>query len=334
MSKKTTFQDELSEKPWKYNFLHLCRWIDASLAPSPGIGEDYPGREVCRLGQTPSSVFATREIADMTYKRGRLHINLFGLGLYGPNGPLPLNLTEEIHDRLYHQRDSASTDFLNMFHHRWLSLFYRAWAQAQACASLDRPERERFSFYIACLSGCEHAPEHPDISPLPSHARLAAASHLLMRSRHPEGLAAALAHFWNLPFRIEEHFFHWLTLEPEDHSRLGARHPRLLLGKNAVLGAQVPDRQSMFVVHLGPLLLDDYVRFLPNGADLPKLIAWIRSFVGIDLRWALHLTLIPEQVPSSRLGGFGQMGRSTWLSRRSPHVPVQGKWFIPEEIRS
>jgi type VI secretion system protein ImpH len=73
--------------------------------------------------------------------------------MLGPNGPLPIHFTEITRERSDHRHDHTLDDFLNIFHHRAFTQFYRAWFSAQSVVSLDRPEEERFSFYVASLSG-------------------------------------------------------------------------------------------------------------------------------------------------------------------------------------
>ncbi len=324
---------EMENRPWKFSFLELCRRIDARLAPGPGVGEEpHPVNEVLRLGQEPSTVFAAREISGMRVAGGRLYMSLFGLGLYGPNGPLPLHLTEDAHERRLQKRDSTLIDFLDLFHHRWLTLFYRCWAAGQSAAGLDRREAERFSVYVANLEG--YAPESLAASAIPPHARLGAVSHLLMQSRNPAGLTVTLEHFFGVPLRLEEYRFHWLTLEEEDHSRLGGPAAPARLGRDGVLGRHVPDRQSMFTLHFGPLTLREYCRFLPSGRYLPQLIAWVRAFAGLELEWTISLSLHAREVPPCRLSSRAQpgerLGRTSWLARRPSTTPMPGKEFSPE----
>jgi len=322
--------EQWAERPWEPGFFQICRWLEARSPHLPRLGEGLrPGQEGFRLGQTPSPLFAPREVAELGIRRGRLHVSLFGLGLFGPNGPLPLYLTEEAHARRHLYHDRTLSDFLDMFHHRWLSLMYRAWANGQSAAGLDRPDDERFSRYIACLSGLGAGDAHT--GGLEHHALLSGAGKLIGQVRTPEGLESVLGHYWGLPFKIEEYVFHWLKLEPEERSRLG-RAPHAALGLTAVLGSHVPDRQSMFVVWLGPLSLADYIKFLPSGPELPKLVAWVREFVGLELEWVLHLSLRPEETPRCSLGGPWQLGRTTWLARRDQKTPVCGKRFSPESV--
>jgi len=319
-----------TERPWEPGFFQICRWLEARSPGLPRLGEgSRPGQEDFRLGQTPSPLFAPREVAELSVRQGRVHVSLFGLGLFGPNGPLPLYLTEEAHNRLNLHHDRTLSDFLDMFHHRWLSLMYRAWANGQSAAGLDRPDDERFSRYIAGLSGRGSNEAHD--SGLEPHALLAGAGKMIGQIRTPEGLESVIGHYWGLPFRIEEYVFHWLKLEPEDRSRLG-RTPQATLGMTAVLGSHVPDRQSMFVIRLGPLSLADYIKFLPSGQELPKLVAWVREFAGLELEWALHLSLLPEETPRCALGGPWRLGRTVWLARRDQKAPVRGKRFSPESV--
>src|SRR6478609_2460492 len=72
----------------------------------------------------------------------RLYVT-FG-GMFGPQGPLPLHLTEYARDRIINSADPTFARFLDIFHHRMLSLVYRAWADAQPTVQFDRPESDRF----------------------------------------------------------------------------------------------------------------------------------------------------------------------------------------------
>ena len=74
-------------------------------------------------------------------------------GLFGPNGPLPMHLTEYARERLRHADDPTLGRFLDVFHHRFLALFYRAWAQAQPTVNHDRPPRTGSPSYVGAFVG-------------------------------------------------------------------------------------------------------------------------------------------------------------------------------------
>lgn len=329
------FSRALAERPWEYNFLQVCRWVEAKTGRLPRIGEElHPQNELLRLGQTPATTFAPREIDTARLERGRLHIRQFGLGLYGSSGPLPLYLTEEIHERQLQIHDNTLADFLDMFHHRWLSLFYRAWAQSQSAAGLDRHDDERFSVYVASLLGHHPASSsqaesthHPDFTNredrVPTHARLAAAGHLVRHSRNPAGLVATLESYFGMTFRLEEYGLQWLRLEQEDRVQLGlGLH---LLGQDAALGGHVPDRQSTAILHVEPPDFTAYERLLPGGDWHGRLRHWIRCFTGLELHWELRLTLPAHAAPPCKLGKSAKLGRTAWLACSTSRTTLKGR---------
>lgn len=102
---------QAQETPWRYGFLNLMRRVDVQLCTVPAGGTWQPRMEKFRLGQTPALTFAPREIASVSWQEGRLNISLYSLGLWGPNGPLPLHYTELAHNRTESRRDPTLTRF-------------------------------------------------------------------------------------------------------------------------------------------------------------------------------------------------------------------------------
>lgn len=322
--------EDAAAAPWDHGFMPLLRAISAQES-GPPVGEAVrPQQESFRLGQQPSLVFAPREIANVTVGKELAHIRLFGLGMLGPNGPLPIHYTEIAKDRLDNRRDATLMNFLDLFHHRYLTQFYRAWAQAQSAAGLDRPDDERFSGYISRLIGIE--PEDSAHSPLPQHARLAAAPHLIMEARHPDGLAATVAHYFGTQASVTEHILHWIAVAPEEHTRLGRASIASVLGEGALAGEKVPDRQHKFRLVLGPLSLRQYLRFTPQGEDLPVLIEWVRAFAGFEYEWEVELKVAAAAAPAARLGDAERLGWSTWLGDTTAQPVITGMLFAPEQF--
>jgi len=131
---------QAQETPWRYGFLNLMRRVDVQLCRVPAGNTWQPRMEKFRLGQTPALTFAPREIASVSWQEGRLHISLYSLGPWGPNGPLPLHYTELARNRTESRRDPTLTRFSDLFHHRWLTQFYQAWRSAQSAGGgLDKP---------------------------------------------------------------------------------------------------------------------------------------------------------------------------------------------------
>lgn len=311
--------------PWSHDFFALLRRLEALHPQAPRIGRALrPSQEPIRLGQDPEMDFAPAPLAsfaqDARSPAPRLGVRFFGL--LGPQGPMPLHLTEYVRERLRWRNDPTAARFLDIFHHRMLTLFYRAWADAQPTVQQDRPAHDRFAAWLG--AGFGHTDAAPMQAALPRQAQLFQAGLLGARSRHPEGLAKLLAQHFRVPARIEQHIEHWLTIAPEDRSGLGhARNrpersamPAAQLGRSANAGRAVRDRQYKFRVVLGPLTLAQYHGFLPGGSAWPPLHDWVRQYAGLDLRWDVQLVLAHAELPAPRLGRHVALGLTCWLGRQ------------------
>jgi type VI secretion system protein ImpH len=233
--------------------------------------------------------------------------------LFGPQGPLPLHLTEYARDRSRNHGDHTFACFADIFHHRMLCLFYRAWADAQPTVSFDRPETDRFHVYIGAPFGLG-MPSLWNRDAAPDLAKLHYAGRLVGQTRNPEGLQAILADFFNLPVTIENFVGHWLPLSEASRCRLGETPSTGLLGVTAVIGERVWDCQYKFRIVFGPMALEEFQRFLPGSDSLRRLVAWVRNYVGDELLWDVNLILKREEVPPLQLGEGTQLGWTTWLT--------------------
>lgn len=317
-----SYLQDAVESPWHYGFISLLRWFEARYQIQHPIGQTLrPIQDAFRLGQHPSMSFSPREIASVQVQNGRIKIELLGLGLWGANGPLPLHFSEIAMHRKEMVHDHTLTNFVDIFHHRSFSLFYRAWAINQSTAGLDRRGDERFSRYIAWLTGNEYS-ELKEFS-LSEHARLSASANSIAQSKHPSAITQTLTHFFKAPFAIEEYYFQWMRVDPIDMTRLGQSNSLQegsnRLGVGAMLGGYVPDCQHSFLLNIGPLKLPQYRQFLPHGSSFKPLIEWIRHFVGLEYSWHMRLGVDAKQVQPIRLGGYQQLGWDTWLG----HAPVE-----------
>lgn len=309
------FSRALQAQPYKFGFFAALRRLECAYRQKPRLGRSLrPADEPVRLAQDPSLAFAPSTVASFEPGPGgrppRLAVNF--LGLFGPNGPLPLHLTEYAWDRLHNQHDPTFSRFLDLFHHRMLTLFYRAWADAQPTVNFDRPESDRFAIYLGASFGLG-LPSLRDRDAMPDLAKRSYAGHLACHTRHPEGLTSLLEDFFKLRVRIIEFVGHWLALPADSHWSLGASLQTGRLGQTATVGARVWDRQHKFRIKIGPMDLFDYERLLPGGESLVRLVACVRNYIGDELLWDLNLVLKKQEVPSLRLGGIGRLGWTTWL---------------------
>lgn len=314
------FWEKLKRAPYKFDFFHLMRRLECIHRDLPRFGEARgPDKEPIRLAQKPTLAFPPTAIGGFEPGKAGRPPRLLSLffGLLGPNGPLPTHLTDYAHQRSLHANDPTFVRFLDVFHHRLMSLFYRAWANAQPTISHDRPESDRFGSYVGSLCGIG-AESMQNRDAMPDLVKLHFAGRLACQTRHPEGLESILKEFFRVPARIEEFVGHWLPVPEDSQTGLGFGRPSEQIGLGALAGARVWDRQSKFRVVIGRVGLADYERFLPAGEALPRLIACVRNYAGDEMYWDVNLILKKEDVPQTQLGVQGRLGWTSWLTGRQP----------------
>ncbi len=314
---------ELAEEPWRHDFFQTLRRLETHFADKPRLGTARkPADEMVRMGQTPDLAFPPATLSSVHFDEGgtpaRLNVRFFGL--FGPHGPLPTHLTEYAMERQRHHGDPTFVRFADVFHHRLLLLFYRAWAQAQPTVQLDRPHDDRFTDQVGALIGLG-TPQHHDRDAAPDYAKLFFSGYLSRQARNADGLRAMLSAYLRMQVRIEPFTGQWLQLQTAERTRLGragssTRMPTAQLGAGAVLGSRVFDRQHNFRIDIGLLSLADFEALLPSGSALPAVQALVRHYVGIELSWDLHLRLDPAERPTTRLGQYGRLGWTTWAGQR------------------
>jgi type VI secretion system protein ImpH len=310
--------------PWQYDFFITLRWIDAFWPAMPRLGTArMPADEPVRFGQIADLSFAPSALHSVTpgtaHAKPRINVRFFGL--FGPNGPLPFHLTEYARHREMHNGDETFARFADMFHHRLLLLFYRAWAQAQPMVGLDRPEHDRFATYVGSLFGLGSAASR-GVALANAHAKLHFSGLLSRQTRNADGLANMLAGFLRRTVRVEQFAGCWLTLPEAERTRIGKsrgrrKNPTSQLGGGAVLGSVVWDRQHNFRLHIGPLDASEYESFLPGGTALPRVIDCIEQYLGMEFGWDLRLSLRSDHVQAIQLGRYGQLGWTSWLGMNS-----------------
>ena len=294
------------------------RLLEAGHRDRPRLGRSVrPSQDAVRLAQEPSVQFAPATLASLepafAGRPVRLLVHFFGL--FGPDGPLPLHLAEYARDRRRNFRDPTLQRFADIFHHRALSLFWRAWADSRPTVSFDRPQDDRFATYAGSLAGLGTASLR-DRDAMPDLTKLHFAGCLANQTRHAEGLAAILSAFFTMPVRVASFIGAWLDLQDRDRTRLGAAAQTGTLGGTALLGGRVWSRQHKFRLVFGPLTLAEYRRLLPGGSSLHRLIPIVRNYAGDTLLWDANLILRRDEVPRTQLGRQGQLGWTTWLTPR------------------
>ncbi|MCF6252520.1 MAG: type VI secretion system baseplate subunit TssG [Methylococcaceae bacterium] len=320
---KTYFIDKsLLEKPYEFGFFQAIRLIECKNPQKPLLGRGVrPYDDPIRLDQDVSLSFAPSTITAYQYRDGYTvpHLSTAFFGLFGPNGALPTHLTEYAFQRLNHHQDPTFIRFINLFQHRMLSLFYRAWANAQPTVNFDRPDEDRFKVYVGSLLGIaiEANQKRDDITDL---LKLHYSGHFSCQAKHAEGLAAIIHGYFGLIVEIEEFVGEWLDLPDDSVCRLGDSEQTGLLGTTAILGSRIWSRQNKFRITLGPMGIDQYQQMLPGGGNLKRLISIVKNYIGIELGWDIQLILKKNEVPKACLDNNSQLGWTTWIGERTSQL--------------
>jgi type VI secretion system protein ImpH len=303
----------LRERPYAFDFFEAMRRVECAWPSMPRLGTAArPADEPVRLGQKPSLDFPPSMLAEVDeIAEGRLKILGYFLGLYGPHGPLPLHLTEYVHDRITNARDSTLAGFTDIFHHRMLELFYRAWANARPTVHFDRPGEDRFaSSYVAALLGLA-SPALRNRDAFPDRAKLFFSGLLSGGTKTCGGLESLLREYLGLPLHIEECVGEWLPVEPAEYLQLGSANAKL---GGCVLGERVWSTQHKFRVVVGPVEVGSLLQYLPGSPSLARLRDAVLNYVGYEYAWDIKFIVHRTRVPGMKLGQFGHLGWTTWAA--------------------
>ncbi len=301
----------------QFEAFQLLRMIECAQPSAARLGGNArPSCEPVRLAQDAELRFSSAQVTSFEPASGPARARLaLDFGLLGPHGPMPLHFTEYVRSRSRHEDDRALECFLDVFHHRMSSLFYRAWAASQPVIGLDRAGEDRFAVYVASLFG---ATAHDDARELDCgevicpEAERGAAGLLRDCRRHASGLAALLAGALRAPVAISPFAGQWLRVPERALTQLGTRK-NTRLGDGYVLGRRTWDRQSKFRVVLGPLDAAQSERLQPGTQGFRRIAAWVRLYAGAAFDFEIVLRLAPGAAPAMRLGANARLARNTWI---------------------
>ena len=318
--KQTALRSELVSTPWNFDFFQALRILQRSASGHARVGFfGAPAKEPVRLGVASTLSFPASEIQSLEEQEGSrpvMRVNF--LGLIGPLGVLPHAYTELVADRL-RSRDQTLRDFLDIFHHRLLSFFYRAWEKHHVAVELERAGDE-FSGHLFQLIGLG-TPGLRNRMAVPDRALLFYSGLLANRVRSAVGLEQILSDYFDAPVEIEQFAGTWEPVDTAFQCCLDDEPDETgSLGDGLLIGDQVWEQQSRFCVRLGPLPFERYLDFLPGGRSLDELRSIVEFYTGPELEMVLQLILKREDTPACELSPEGaagvQLGWTTWLKTR------------------
>lgn len=312
---------ELIDEPYRFDFFQAVRLIERIFSERSAVGGSaMPNDESVRFRSHITLQFPASEIqeireptADETAENKPMEMLVNFMGMVGPSGVLPMHYTELVFDRARH-RDTSMWAFLDMFTHRAISMFFRAWCKYRFPIQYERGRGDDFTNSLFDLAGLGtqglKGRMHLDDESLLAYTGLVA-----QKPHSASACANILGDYFSVHVSVFQFFGQWIDLSEEDHSKLGVSN--IALGQNAVIGSRIWDQMSNFRIKLGPLAFNKFQGFLPNGSAYKPLRSLIRFLVGPELDFDVQLSLAPEQVPgmilTTRALRRPMLGWTTWL---------------------
>lgn len=321
MSRKPLDQ-ELFEEPFRFDFFQAVRLLERMFPERTPVGrEAFAGAEVVRfrsrvmLNFPASQIYELKETdEDLTDER-RLEMFVNFMGMIGVSGVLPVHYTELALERARYG-DTALWAFLDIFTHRAVSLFFRAWEKYRFPVGYERGHDE-FTEYLFDFAGLGTGGLRGRLS-LEDESLLPYGGLIAQKPHSAGALAQMLSDYFGVEAKIEQFFGQWLELDEESVTRLGALNSRL--GADALVGARIWEQQSKFRVCLGALVFKEFQAFLPNGSAHESLKSVIRLMVGPEFDFDVKLRIEARQVPGCVLTTRAQrrpmLGWTSWLKTR------------------
>lgn len=306
----------LRSDPHAFEFFQAVRLLERLAPDRAPVGRfDDPDNEVARFGVTSSLAFPASEIQELELNDdapSRIRVNF--MGLTGPLGVLPHPYSILVLERL-RARDTALADFLDLFHHRIVSLFYRAWRKYRFAAAQEDGAEDQLRERLLDLIGLG-LDAYRNKMPFPDEVLLFRAGLLAPQPRGAAALTQLLQDYFRVEVDVQQFVGSWYPLARTDRCAIGEEEEAAnILGQGAIAGDEVWDQQSRVRVRLGPLDRARYESFLPGGDGHRAISALLRFYSHDQFEFELQLVLSADAVPGVVLDGRedARLGWSTWI---------------------
>ncbi len=355
--------DDLEElffsQSYYFEFFQAVRLLER-LKPdlSPVGRHHHPCSEVARFTVDRSIHFPPNEIRHA--KRSKeprapwAELGVSFMGLTGPLGVLPIQYSLWVADEADGHRPLG--DFLDLFNHRLISFFYRAWekyrfpvaferesgtlngssSQGESAAETKRSRAsgvDTFTRHLYSMIGMGTEGMLDRVA-FRDQSLLYYAGLLAQRPHSVSALKGILEDYFEVPIDIRQFTGQWFEMNPSILTSLGCpgRNSRLgappgsrsrLAQDNAVLWQRYFDPHARFEVEVGPLNQRQFRDFLPSKRQrnaYRKLVQMTRFIAGEEYGFSIRLIVEADEAPDLRLGGEGgaHLGWSAWLKEARP----------------
>jgi type VI secretion system protein ImpH len=310
----------LDREPYRFEFFQAVRLLARMVPERQVVGRfTNPRDEVARFAAHPRLAFPASEIQSLERREGapaEMRVNFMGLN--GPMGVLPVSYSELVLERL-RNKDTTLRDFLDLFNHRMISLFYQAWEKYRFFVPYERGERDLFSRHVLALLGLD-TPGLQDRQDVPDDSLLFYSGLMGAHGRSAIGLEQLLSDYFGAEVQVEQFVGAWYPVETSSQCSLSETgNFSEQLGFGTLVGDQIWDQQSRIRIRMGPLPLEQYRDFLPGGLAHRRVKALAAFYVGGEFDVELQLVLKGDDVPRCELSApeeGPQLGWTSWVKSR------------------
>jgi type VI secretion system protein ImpH len=346
--------EDLLARATHYDFFVAVGMLERLTPAAIRVGGDGPyAGEAIRFRHDPSLSFSAGEISRITWvaapsavetawehKHERYEVTTCFMGLTGGVTPMPMYLAEEILQSP--DGKAVERDFLDVFHHRLISLLYRIGVKYDFTREHRNDLTDPWSRRMLALAGIDVDGGHRSRY-VPMWRLLRLAPLLANAVRSGRSLEVALEDVCaealdGATVQLRQFSGGWSPLDPEQRMALGRENNAL--GGSAVLGVRCFHRAGKAVIQLGPLR-DNFRRFLVDGDMFPVVCEVVSMLSTEPIDFELDLVLAEQARPPFLLGtrSGARLGVDSWLSARGgaskqTHLRVQLPADLPRDRKA
>jgi type VI secretion system protein ImpH len=338
----------LEDRPFAFDFFQAVRLLNRIYPNAVSVGFDsLPAQETVRFVGDHTLNFPASSIREITLppkaspdlveleepfefqsevvtdrnRRPPPKMSVSFMGLTGRQGVLPFHYTEFLIDRRLGAGETAPAEFLDIFLHRLVSFFYRAWEKYSIAAQYEaelqgRTSSQSLTQCIFDLIGLGTASLLQQLADFNSDTLAYYSGFIAQQPHSASALEAMLSDYFQVPVRVEQFRGRWFQIDPSEYTELDKMDLSDTLGEGALLGEAVWNPQAQIRLHVGPCDWPQFKAFLPS--DLPtglpqnvekktyagalgKLISLTKFFIDGNIDFDIQLELRKQHVPYWRL---------------------------------
>jgi type VI secretion system protein ImpH len=268
----------LAKEGKTFSFFQAVQLLHRLAPNAVPVGEVGPARsESIRFVHDTSLIFHPSDIMDIRMRVIRdgvpyVEVTSAFLGLLGSTSPLATFFTEDV---LFSDEDLALRRFYDIFHHRLVSLLYRAWKKYRFWAGSRIDGLDPFTRRAVSFVGVDFRAMPKE--GLPAQHLLAMAPLLAARSRSGRSLRMILERVMpDTNIEITNFISRRVLLSDDQLAKLGQQNATL--GESLTIGRAVTDRSGRFRVGIGPVGEEMFEALMPGGAAFATLRQIIDQF--------------------------------------------------------